>query len=56
MIYHGTKGCHITNIMKTGSLVPGNGQAHNGKADPYGSKIPKGVYFSFWVNQSFTYT
>lgn len=42
--------------MKTGALVPGNGQAHSGKDDPYGSKIPRGVYFSFWVNQSFAYT
>jgi hypothetical protein len=56
MLYHGTKGRHITSIMKTGALIPGQGQAHNGTIDPYGAKIPKGVYFSFWVNQSYTYT
>ena len=27
-----------------------------GTKDPYGSTIPNGVYFSFWVNQAFYYT
>lgn len=37
-------------------MKPGGGQAHRGTKDPYGSSIPNGVYFSFWVNQSFAYT
>ena len=36
ILYHGTKGRFITNIMKEGALVPGHGQAHNGANDPYG--------------------
>lgn len=27
-----------------------------GSNDPWGKVIPNGVYFSFWVNQSYHYT
>ena len=55
MLYHGTKPQHLSSILQS-ELKPGGGQAHQGKIDPYGSTIPNGVYFSFWVNQSFYYT
>jgi hypothetical protein len=55
MLYHGTKGHNLLSIMNNG-LKPGNGQAHQGTVDPWGQHIPRGVYFSFWMNQSFTYT
>lgn len=42
-------------ILNNG-LRPGSGQAHKGSQDPWGATIPNGIYFSFWVNQSFTYT
>jgi hypothetical protein len=42
-------------ILREG-LRAGGGQAHQGTLDPWGNKVPRGVYFSFWVNQSFTYT
>jgi len=37
-------------------LKPGAGQAHNNTLDPWGKKVPVGVYFSFWMNQSYHYT
>jgi hypothetical protein len=55
MLYHGTKPPALISILKEG-LKPGGGQAHKGSTDPWGNKVPNGVYFSFWLNQSFTYT
>lgn len=55
VLYHGTKPQHLENILLT-ELKPGGGQAHKGTKDPWGETVPNGVYFSFWVNQSFTYT
>ena len=54
-MYHGTKPQHIRNVLKE-QLRPGGGQAHRGTLDPWGQKVPNGVYFSFWLNQSFNYT
>jgi hypothetical protein len=42
-------------ILKDG-LKPGHGQAHKNTIDPWGAILPFGVYFSFWMNQSYTYT
>lgn len=55
MLYHGTKPQHLLNIIQS-DLRPGGGQAHKGTKDPYGNIVPNGVYFSFWLNQSFPYT
>ena len=55
MLYHGTKPQAVKGILMDG-LRPGGGQAHAGRTDPWGAKIPQGVYFSFWLNQSFAYT
>lgn len=54
-MYHGTKDQHLLSILKY-QLRPGGGQAHKGTKDPWGATVPNGVYFSFWVNQSFSYT
>ena len=55
MLYHGTKPPHVLSILQNG-LRPGGGQAHRGTKDPWGETVPNGVYFSFWLNQSFAYT
>ena len=55
VLYHGTKPNNLLSILKT-QLRPGGGQAHKGTKDPWGMTVPNGVYFSFWVNQSFSYT
>jgi hypothetical protein len=55
MLYHGTKPQFLLPILQQG-LKPGGGQAHKGTKDPWGQTVPNGVYFSFWVNQSFAYT
>jgi hypothetical protein len=55
MLYHGTKSPSLMKIITDG-LKPGGGQAHQGTLDPWGKTVPNGVYFSFWVNQSYLYT
>lgn len=55
MLYHGTKPNHVISILQNG-LKPGGGQAHKNTLDPWGVVLPIGVYFSFWLNQSFAYT
>jgi hypothetical protein len=55
LLYHGTKPQHLLSIMSNG-LKPGSGQAHRNTLDPWGKTVPMGVYFSFWMNQSFAYT
>ena len=54
-MYHGTKPQHLLSILQS-ELRPGGGQAHKGSKDPWGQTVPNGVYFSFWLNQSFAYT
>lgn len=55
ILYHGTKSEHLQSILENG-LRPGKGQAFKGTSDPWGKQVPIGVYLSFWLNQSFTYT